>query len=140
MPKVKYYFNTHSLKYEKVVVSLWKRLLKALAWLATAVVFSVVIILVYNYSGLSSPKELQLKRQLEETTDQIEILRQRAANAEAVLNDIQQRDNTIYRVIFEADPIPAGIREAGYGGVDKYKQLKNYYNGEMLTDAAMKID
>src|SRR5438132_11061645 len=101
MPKVKYYFNTHNLKYERVIVSWKKWLLRIFGFLSTAVVFaSVIVFIAYNF--FDSPKEKQLKRQLEETSLQLDMLRQRTNQAEAVLKDIQDRDNTIYRVIFEA--------------------------------------
>ncbi len=139
MPKVKYYFNTHSLKYEKVVVNWKKKLLRASGFLATATVFaSVIVLIAYNF--FDSPKEKQLKRDLEETSLQLEILKQRAGQVETVLRDIQERDNTIYRVIFEADPIPSSIREAGYGGVDRYKRLSDYYNADLLVDVTKKMD
>jgi len=139
MPKVKYHFNTHTLKYDKVVVSWKKRLLRVLGFLSTAVVFaSVIVLIAYNF--FDSPKEKQLRRQLEETTFQLDLLKQRADQVEVVLQDIQDRDNTIYRVIFEADPIPKSVREAGFGGVDKYNDLKDYYNASLLTDVTMQLD
>jgi murein DD-endopeptidase MepM/ murein hydrolase activator NlpD len=139
MPKVKYHFNTHTLKYDKVVVSLKKRLLRVLGFLATAVVFaSVIVLIAYNF--FDSPKEKQLRRQLEETTFQLDLLQQRAGQIDMVLKDIQDRDNTIYRVIFEADAIPQSVREAGYGGVDKYNNLKDYYNASLLTQVTMQMD
>jgi len=139
MPKVKYYFNTHSLKYEKVIVNWRKKLLRSLGFLATATVFAAVIVLV-AYNFFDSPKEKQLKRELEETTLQLEILKQRAGQVETVLKDIQERDNTIYRVIFEADPIPSNVREAGYGGVDRYKKLSDYYDADLLIDVTKHLD
>src|SRR5438132_977455 len=102
MPKVKYYFNTHNLKYERVIISGWKWTLRVLGFLSAVVVFaSIIVFIAYNF--FDSPKEKRLKRQLEETALQLDILKQRTDRAEAVLNDIQDRDNTIYRVIFEAD-------------------------------------
>ena len=139
MPNVKYHFNTASLKYEKVVVSWKKRFIRLLGWLATAVVFGVVIMLI-SYNLFDSPKEKRLKRQLEETTYQLELLKQRSEQVADVLKDIQERDNTIYRVIFEAEPIPASVREAGYGGVDRYSKMGDYYNGELIVDVTKKID
>jgi murein DD-endopeptidase MepM/ murein hydrolase activator NlpD len=139
MANVKYHFNTHSLKYEKVEVSLGKKLLRLFGWLATAVVFGAMI-MVFAYNFFDSPKEKRLKRQLEESTYQLEVLQQRTDQISAVLSDIQERDNTIYRVIFEADPIPASVREAGYGGVDRYKALRDYYNSELLTGITKKVD
>jgi murein DD-endopeptidase MepM/ murein hydrolase activator NlpD len=139
MPKIKYYFNTHSLKYERVIVSWKKRMGRILGFLSTAVVFaSVIVLIAYNF--FNSPKEKQLKRELEETTLQLEILKQRTDQVEAVLNDIQERDNTIYRVIFEADPIPSSVREAGYGGVDRYNALKDYYNSDAIIDVTQRVD
>jgi murein DD-endopeptidase MepM/ murein hydrolase activator NlpD len=139
MPNVKYHFNTHSLKYERVVVSWKKRLLRLLGWLATAVVFGAMI-MVFSYNFFDSPKEKRLKRQLEETTYQFELLKQRTDQIAEVLEDVQERDNTIYRVIFEAEPIPSSVREAGYGGVDRYNSIRDYYNAEIIEDVTKKVD
>jgi murein DD-endopeptidase MepM/ murein hydrolase activator NlpD len=60
--------------------------------------------------------------------------------ADAVLKDLQQRDDQIYRVIFEAEPIPAEVREAGYGGINRYKELEGYDNSELMTETSRKVD
>src|SRR3546814_20010445 len=53
---------------------------------------------------------------------------------EVVLTDLQDRDNNIYRVVFEAEPIPLEIRQAGFGGVNRYKHLENFdYSGIMVS-------
>jgi murein DD-endopeptidase MepM/ murein hydrolase activator NlpD len=57
-----------------------------------------------------------------------------------VLRDIEERDNTIYRVIFESDPIPSTVREAGYGGADRYRSLRDLYDAEMVTDVTKQVD
>ncbi|HPD52395.1 MAG: M23 family metallopeptidase [Bacteroidota bacterium] len=139
MAKIKYHFNTSTLKYERVIVSWKKRLLRVFGWLATAVVFGALIMLV-AYNVFDSPKEKRLKRQLEESTLQLELLKQRADQVEAVLGDLQERDNTIYRVIFEAEPIPQSVREAGFGGAERYRNLRSDYNGELLVDVTKRID
>jgi len=43
-----------------------------------------------------------------------------------VLEDIQRRDDEIYRIVFEAEPIADNIRKAGFGGVNRYKQLEGF--------------
>jgi murein DD-endopeptidase MepM/ murein hydrolase activator NlpD len=139
MPKVKYHFNTHTLKYDKVIVGWKKRLLRLMGWFATAIVFGAMIV-VFAYNFLDSPKEKRLRRELEESTYQLELLRQRSDQVSAVLKDIQERDNTIYRVIFEAEPIPVSVREAGFGGIDKYRALRDYYDPELLIDVTRKMD
>jgi len=96
--------------------------------------------MVFAYNFFDSPKEKMLKRDLENVTYQFELLKSRTDQLSAVLKDIQERDNTIYRVIFEAEPIPESVREAGFGGIDRYKALRDYYNPELLTDITKRID
>ncbi|MFZ9942919.1 MAG: hypothetical protein ACO3O0_04865 [Bacteroidia bacterium] len=139
MPKAKYYFNTHSLKYERVIVPLRKRILRVAGFLATALVFSTVIVLV-AYSYLDSPKEKQLKREIAQLELQYEILQERMDEASVVLADLQNRDDNIYRVIFEADPIPPTVRGAGYGGVDRYKSMDGYQSSKLLIETTRKLD
>jgi len=139
MPKAKYYFNTHSLKYEKVVIPWGKRILRVLGFLATAIVFSVVIVAI-AYAYLDSPKEKQLKREISQLTLQYEILQQRFNEMNDVLADLQHRDDNIYRVVFEAEPIPSSVRKAGYGGVDRYKALEGTANSELIIETMQKID
>jgi len=56
------------------------------------------------------------------------------------MDELAERDDNIYRVIFEADPIPKSIRQAGYGGVDRYSKLEGYNNSELLISTAKKLD
>jgi murein DD-endopeptidase MepM/ murein hydrolase activator NlpD len=137
--KVKYYFNSHSLKYEKVVVSFKKKFLRALAFLSTATVFASVIILI-AYSYLDSPKEKQLKREISQLSLQYELLNKRLGQVSTVLSDLQDRDDNIYRVIFEAEPIPGSARQAGYGGVNRYKTLEGFDNSALITETTKKMD
>ncbi len=139
MPKAKYYFNTNSLRYERVIVSFRKRFLRVLGWLATALVFgSIVLLLAYSY--LDSPKEKQLRRELNETTLQYELLQKRMELSANVMDDLQKRDDQIYRVIFEAEPIPKTVREAGYGGINRYKQLEGLDNSDLMIATTRKLD
>lgn len=139
MAKTKYYFNTDSLKFERVVVTFRKRALRVLGWLSTAAVFgSIVLLLAYNF--LDSPKEKQLKRELEEMSVQYEILQQRMELASAVLADLQQRDDQVYRVIFEAEAIPSEVREAGFGGVNRYKEMEGFDNSELMINTSRTMD
>jgi murein DD-endopeptidase MepM/ murein hydrolase activator NlpD len=55
------------------------------------------------------------------------------------MSDLQDRDDNIYRVIFEAEPIPGSIREAGIGGVDRYEKLKGYKNSDLIIETEKKM-
>ena len=57
-----------------------------------------------------------------------------------VLEEIEQRDNNIYRVLFETNPIPSEVRKAGFGGVNRYKNLEGYDNSRLITETTKKIE
>ena len=59
---------------------------------------------------------------------------------ESVLNNIEDRDNNIYRVYFEASPIPEEQRKAGFGGVNRYKDLEGFDNSDLIINTTKKID
>lgn len=139
MSKVKFYFNTKSLKYERVQLKLWDRLKRVLSYLASGLVFaSVTIWIAYTY--FDSPKEKQLKREIDGLKEQYDVVDERISQMNTVLQDIQDRDDNIYRVIFEAEPIPDNIRKAGFGGVDRYKQLEGFNNSDLLIETTKKLD
>ncbi|MDF2437073.1 MAG: family metallopeptidase [Bacteroidota bacterium] len=139
MSKIKYKFNTKSLTYEKDTVPFRKRVWQALSYLATGLVFATItILLAYKY--LDSPKEKQLQREINELTLQYELLNSRMTEVTEVLDDIQERDNNVYRTIFEAEPIPASIRKAGFGGVDRYKELQGYNNSDLMIETTKNLD
>ncbi|MBD3749505.1 MAG: M23 family metallopeptidase [Sphingobacteriales bacterium] len=139
MAKIKYYFNSQTLKYEKVKLSWGVRILKGLGFLSTALVFSFIIIAL-AYTFIDSPKEKQLKREISALTLQYDILQNRLKQMDIVMNDLQNRDDNIYRVIFEAEPIPLDVRKAGFGGINRYKNLENYDYSKLMIETTKKMD
>ena len=135
MPKVKYHFNTHTLKYDKVVVSIWKQLLKVLGFLATAIVFAAVI-LFFAYKYFDSPKEKQLKNEIDRLTYEYENVNRQLNRLMVVANDLQERDNNIYRVIFEAEPFENNWSPSG----TKYNNLDEFNNSELMKNTLTKLD
>lgn len=137
--KVKYFYNTHTLKYEKVELSIGRKLLRVAGYLASVAVFaSIVMILAYTY--IDSPKEKRLKREIENLTLQYDLIKDRMKIMEVVLNDLEDRDDNIYRVIFEAEPIGNDVRKGGYGGINKYKALEGYDYSEIMIESTKKLD
>ncbi len=139
MSKINYKFNSHSLSFEKITVSLRKRVFRVLSYLATGLVFATLTI-GFAYKYLDSPKEKQLQREISELTLQYELLNNRMGQVTEVLGDIQERDNNVYRTIFEAEPIPVTIRQAGFGGVDRYKELQGYNNSDLMVETSKRLD
>jgi len=139
MSKIKYRFNTKSLTFERAKLSPREIFLRVVSYLATGLVFAtLVIVLAYKY--FDSPKERQLLRENEYLKIQYEILKRRVDLLAAVLEDLQKRDDNIYRVIFEAEPIADNIRKAGFGGVNRYKSLEGFDNSQIVIEATKKID
>jgi len=102
-------------------------------------VFSAAVMLV-AYNFFDSPKEKQLRREVEQYKLEYEILNSRLDNVQAVLKDVENRDDNIYRVIFEAEPIPNEVRNAGIGGADRYEKLKGYDNSDLIIETTQKMD
>lgn len=139
MAKIRYQFNTKSLKIEKIHVTLRERLKRLFSVLAFGLVFSAVVIgIAYNF--FSSPKERMLQREIEQYKLQYKMLNDRLDLFSDVLNDLQDRDDNIYRVIFEAEPVPNSVRKAGYGGADRYTRLEGYKNSEIIKSTTKKLD
>jgi len=139
MAKIRYQFNTKSLKIEKVQVTLRERVKRLLSVLAFGLVFSAMVIAV-AYNFFSSPKERMLQREIEQYKLQYKMLNDRLDLFSSVLEDLQDRDDNIYRVIFEAEPVPNSVRKAGYGGADRYSKLEGYKNSEIIKNTTKKLD
>jgi murein DD-endopeptidase MepM/ murein hydrolase activator NlpD len=139
MSKIKYRFDTKSLTYQRAKPTKKELILKFLSYLATGLVFSTVVI-IFAYRFLNSPKEKILERENKNLQLQYELLNKRMELVSDVLDDIQQRDDQIYRTIFEAEPIPVSIRKAGFGGVDRYRELEGYNNTELIKETTKKLD
>lgn len=139
MPKVRYHFNPLSLKIEKVQITLRQKLIRLLSVVATGLVFATVV-LIFAYNFLDSPKERMQEREIEQYKLQFKILNDRVEQLQAVAGDLQDRDDNIYRIIFESEPIPSSVRKAGFGGANRYEKYEGYKNSEIIKSTAKKID
>jgi murein DD-endopeptidase MepM/ murein hydrolase activator NlpD len=139
MGKIKYKFNPESLSYYKVTSSLRQKALKGLAYLGVIIVNATIGYLLYS-AAFDSPKEKGLRRQISQRDLNIELFNKQLDNIESVLGDMQQRDDNIYRTIFEAEPVNHNIREAGFGGSNRYKDLEKLDNPEMVIKTAKRLD
>ena len=139
MTKVKYYYDTKTLSYKRIELSPLKRLKRTLYFFLTSSLIAFIIVLLF-FHFFDSPKEKRLNQEIENLIAKYELINNELNQVELVLDNIQDRDDNIYRVIFEADPIPSSIRKAGYGGVNRYENLKGYKNSELIINTSEKID
>ena len=139
MPKSKFKINPHSLEYEKVKIN-WKERLRNAAYYTVALTVFAVVVLFVAYSYFPSPKELMLMRENQQYKLQYEILNNKVDKLTTVLADLEDRDDNIYRTIFEAEPISSEKRHAGVGGSDRYADLEGYGNSKVIIETTKMID
>ena len=113
--------------------------MRFLSFAATGLVFAALGILV-AYNTIDSPKEKQLEREIDRMQLDYDLVNQRLQQMSSVLEDLQDRDDNIYRVVFEAEPIPDEVRKAGFGGVNRYNRYKDFENRDLLTETMRRTD
>ena len=118
MARKKYIYNPQSLDYEEYKPSKGKRFRRFLLYIFTAGILGFVTTTVIR-NTIGSPKERMQAREIEFLQLQYDILNDKISNIDALLGEMQDRDDNIYRMIFEAEPIPTSIRRAGYGGINR---------------------
>ncbi len=139
MAKVKYKFNPETLSYDKVERNLKSKIHRFLLFSSTSIMVSIILSVVF-LQFYETPKMRSLKRENRRLLSQYELLYQNLESIEDVLTDIQHRDDNLYRIVFEADPIPNSVRKAGFGGINKYSQLESLENSELVIKTARKLD
>lgn len=139
MAKIKYHFNAKTLSFEELKDSVKHKLFKFFSILTSGMVLSAAIMLVI-YSFIDSPKERLLKRENEKLKLEYSLVNGKMEQISAILKDLQNRDDNIYRTIFEAEPIPSNVRKAGIGGSERYKDLKGYDNEALMENTRRKLD
>lgn len=135
MKKVKYFYNTQTLKYEKLVVSVRVKILRILGFLSAAIVTGVLFLSV-SYRFLDSPKEKSLRREIDNMKEQYDALQHRMNEAKGQLSELQRRDNQIYRVIFEASPIPDSTRSGKIEKDEELAQLQSFASSDIIASTA----
>ena len=139
MAKVKYYYDTKTLNYQRIEKSTWDKLKNILIYLGASMFTAVIMIVIFNIF-FDSPKEKRLKREISNLITQYNLIDNQLSDIDIVLKDMQDRDDNIYRIIFEADPIPTSIRTAGFGGVNRYRNLEKMNNSDLIIATTKKVD
>lgn len=135
----KYFFNHKTLNFEKFEEPLGKRIGRWVLYLLGTVVLAIFFLFLYSLF-FTSPRERMQAREIEYLKLQYEILDDRINEMNVLLEDMQQRDNNVYRVIFEADPVPTSVRKSGFGDIDRYEKLYGYKNTDLVVNVAQKLD
>jgi len=139
MSKVKYYYDSETLSYRKIERKKRTTFKYLMMFLLASALFGFLFVFIAS-QFIASPKERELARELHHMELQYQLLNKKMLEAQSVLANIEERDNAIYRLYFEANPIPEEQRKAGFGGVNRYKNLEGFDNSKLIIESAKKMD
>ena len=141
MSKVKYYYDSETLSYRKIERKKGRRLRIFILSLLGMFLSGFLLLMVYiNLPSVQTPKELALQRELSNLQLQFELLNKKINQAQAVLSEVEERDNNLYRVYFESNPIPEEQRKAGFGGINRYADLEGFDNSKLIINTTKNLD
>lgn len=142
MPKDRrYIFNKETLTYEVVRQSRRSRVFKTLTLFAVSLLLAGFYFWIYvSVLGLEPPKTALLKKSNAEWSSRIEVLNRQLDQYNEALTSLQMRDDDIYRSIFGMNEIPAAVRNAGFGGVNRYAHYDDIYSDGLLKRTAVRLD
>ena len=139
MAKVKYYYDSDTLSYRKIELRKRDKFKRMLGFLLSSIIMGLFLMFI-TFQFIESPKEKAQKREIENMGLNYGLLNKKMSQVEQVLEGIQHRDNEIYRLYFETNPIPEEQRKAGFGGVNRYKSLEGFENSDMIIDVSKNMD
>lgn len=139
MRKIYYKFNPATRTYDRVYPNFAQRFLTILRSVLLFVVFGGVSFLCF-YLLIETPSMKELQNENSELLAQYRILSHRLDDAMEVLQDIQQRDDNMYRVVLNTEPVSKVARNAGYGGTNRYDELMRMDNSELVVQTTQKMD
>ena len=138
-----YVLNRDTLEYEEVErPSTTKRYIRTIIsyGLSSISVFVLSLYLITDVFHTRTPKAMIVYRDYSEWRSKLNLLERRLESASLALSDMERRDNMLYRSVFGMETIPEDIRNAGYGGVDRYAYIKNRDYTGTLTSAMMRSE
>lgn len=139
MFRAKYFYNSETLRFEKVKSTFSENLKKGGIILLGLGVLVIGARLLLD-EKLDSPKVKYFTKRNTELREAYQVLNTDLAKAEQVLSEIGLRDDQLYRSVFDLDPIPSSVREAGFGGTDEYSAELYSRNSEFVYSTAQKLD
>lgn len=141
MSKVKYYYDSETGSYRKIERRKRRRLgIVLLSILGSFLAGFILLVIYLNIPQIETPQEKALKRELHNMELQYGLLNKKMDQIQNVLANVEDRDNNIYRVYFEANPIPEEQRKAGFGGINRYKDLEGFDNSKLIIQTSKRMD
>jgi len=133
MKKIKYFFNTHTLRFEKIEVPFKVRLLQTIGFIVASLAVGVLFVAIL-FQYIDSPKERLLRQQNIAYKESYAVLQERMKQLELQMIELEQRDNEVYRSIFEATPIPDSARVKEMLAKNEIRLIQSLSNTELIEN------
>lgn len=137
--KKKFRFNPDTLNYEQIEYTFFYKLKRFFLYILTGIFAGIMFFFAFIYF-VESPREKQLLRENRKILAQYKILDRQLDEYQMILSDIQQRDDNLYRVIFQADPIPLSVRRSITPNTKYYDDLQKETNAKIIVSTTQKVD
>ncbi|WP_291102725.1 MULTISPECIES: M23 family metallopeptidase [unclassified Flavobacterium] len=141
MAKVKYYYDSENLAYQKIITR--KRIkfgVVALFLVASALFGFLSFVVLLNTPYFETPKNRLQAREIENLKLNYAILNKRMDQVDDAISAIEDRDNNLYRVYFNTSPIPEEERKSGFGNINRYAALEGYDNSQLVLNTTKRVD
>lgn len=139
--KKRYEFNIETLAYEVHKTPLKEVFSKGFVLFMLSIAAFIGYYLIYTqYFKLETPKTVLLKQQYADLRSKLEVLDKKYKQKSDILLELQLRDNNVYRPIFGMEEIPPEVRNAGFGGVNRYAHLDVLGNSTFLKGVETRMD
>ncbi len=141
MASIKYRFNPETISYEKIMYPFRKKLISLLSYFFSILIFSGVFLHILD-SRIDSPRARKLISQKQEIEIKLHLMENEVTRIDEIISEIQYNDDHIYRTYFEVAPIPASLRDAGFGGttgLDIFQDSRFYYQLTRINHELDKI-
>ena len=139
MRKIYYQYDPQHRVYRRVYPTFKQRLFSWFRRVLFSVVLGGVFFILYRFS-ISTPQVSDLLTENTRLQSQYRVLSRKVDEALLVLHDIEERDDNLYRVLLEADPYPETARQAGFNGTNRYAELTDMANAELVVNLSQKVD
>ena len=139
MRKVYYIFNPDTRTYDRVYPNFAQKFLTLLRRVLLYIIFGGISFLVF-YLLIDKPSVKEFENENSQLLARYKILSSRLDKALLVMRDIQQRDDNLYRVMLDAEPLSEAVRNAGYAGTNRYDDLLKMDNAGLLVETTQKVD
>ncbi len=139
MAQLNYHFNAESLSFHKIEGSFRMYVKNIFSHLGISLIIGIILSIVAMFF-IDTPKETLLRRQNATLQLQYEFLNKRMNHMTRVLEEVQTRDNDIYREFFNLTNIPSVVRKAGFGGADRYSKYNGFPSSRMLIRTVQQLD